>query len=95
MKKQILALIMAVAMVFSTPMPVMASESSDDVIETTVVDKVETSAESEKASTEVDSKESKDNTKVDSNEAKEESESVEEEVLEEELVVEVGGQAVL
>ena len=80
---------MAVAMVFSTPMPVMASESSDDVIETTVVDKVETSAEPEKASTEADSEKSKDNTQVESNESQAESESVEEEeALEEELVVE-------
>ncbi|MBQ3772799.1 MAG: hypothetical protein II833_00265, partial [Pseudobutyrivibrio sp.] len=89
MKKQILALIMAVAMVFSTPMPVMASESSDDVIETTVVDEVETSEEPEKASTEADSEKSKDNTQVESNESQAESESVEEEeALEEERVVE-------
>ena len=89
MKKQILALIMAVAMVFSTPMPVMASESSDDVIETPVDETEATSEEPEKASTETDSKESKDNTKVESNGSQAESESVEEEeALEEELVVE-------
>lgn len=89
MKKQILALIMAVAMVFSTPMPVMASESSDDVIETPVDETEATSEEPEKASTEADSKESKDNTQVESNESQAESESVEEEeALEEELVVE-------
>ncbi|SFH99040.1 hypothetical protein SAMN04487830_11620 [Pseudobutyrivibrio sp. OR37] len=85
MKKQILALIMAVAMVFSTPMPVMASESSDDVIETPVDETEATSEEPEESSTEADSK---DNTNVESNEAEEESESVEEEALEEELLVE-------
>lgn len=88
MKKQILALIMAVAMVFSTPMPVMASESSDDVIETPVHETEATSEEPEKASTEADSEKSKDNTQVESNESQAESESVEEEALEEELVVE-------
>ena len=89
MKKQILALIMAVAMVFSTPMPVMASESSDDVIETPVHETEATSEEPEKASAEADSEKSKDNTQVESNESQAESESVEEEeALEEELVVE-------
>jgi len=89
MKKQILALIMAVAMVFSTPMPVMASESSDDVIETPVDETEATSEEPEKASTEADSEKSKDNTQVESTESQAESESVEEEeALEEELVVE-------
>lgn len=79
---------MAVAMVFSTPMPVMASESSDDVIETPVDETEATSEEPEKASTEADSEKSKDNTQVESNESQAESESVEEEALEEELVVE-------